>query len=291
MTSTQHPRRRLKVSAGPLTPPASPALTKSETFSPRSPVSDLYHPIENARFISKRSPTSLADLVLDGAEDINYRHENLVRFLSEIDKVVDGEVDASSDVLNLDQVWAVVDTHSPALEPMVIDEKKDEPEQHHHYSDSGLGSSVDSTIGRAMGGSDSTLLSNITIDSHSAVSGKSNAATTTTLSTAINFSHSFEAVNRPRGRRLSTSAFQHIDQHFLQPILKDPGLKDFHPLIEAIPQQVGDNFISNLRDLEKTLLYQAPVSLVTYLSACAVAYYNRRDVKKFCLSPKAFRDF
>jgi hypothetical protein len=290
-----HPRRRpQKLAAPPLSPPASPTpatLFKSDTFSARSPASTLYHPIENARFVPKRSPTSLADLVLDDVDDSIIRQQKLAKFLGEIDDVVAGR--ASPDRLQEEQVWAtVVDNTAPLLEPMLIDEKKDAPSHNHHESDSGLGSSVDSPIGRTM--THSSLLSTDmnTKEPRSSVSGlSSNAASSATTFSAINQSHSFENAHRPSGRRLSRTAYEHIDQNFLQPILKDSSLSAFHPLIQAIPKQVGDNFISNLRDLEKTLLYQAPVSLTTYLSACAVAYYHGRDVKNYCLSSKSFRDF
>lgn len=44
------------------------------------------------------------------------------------------------------------------------------------------------------------------------------------------------------------------------PILKEERLKPFHPLVESIPQLVENKEIACLRDIEKTLLWLAPVS-------------------------------
>lgn len=44
------------------------------------------------------------------------------------------------------------------------------------------------------------------------------------------------------------------------PILKEERLKPFHPLVESIPQLVENEEIACLRDIEKTLLWLAPVS-------------------------------
>lgn len=50
----------------------------------------------------------------------------------------------------------------------------------------------------------------------------------------------------------------------LLPILKEPKLKPFHPLVKSIPARIVNKQIVCLRDLEKTLLWLAPVSQLNF---------------------------
>ena len=52
----------------------------------------------------------------------------------------------------------------------------------------------------------------------------------------------------------------------LLPILKEPKLKPFHPLVKSIPARIVNKQIVCLRDLEKTLLWLAPVSQLSFFS-------------------------
>jgi hypothetical protein len=51
----------------------------------------------------------------------------------------------------------------------------------------------------------------------------------------------------------------------LVPILKEPRLKPFHALVRSVPQRIVNKQIVCLRDLEKTLLWLAPVSPIIVL--------------------------
>merc|ERR1711981_63881 len=91
---------------------------------------------------------------------------------------------------------------------------------------------------------------------------------------------------------LSKEAERHIRNHIIKPILDEETLKDFHPLVEDIPRRIGAKFISNLRDLEKTLFFLAPdfaPSPQSFLKFCetsieclhtTVDYLSERDQRR-----------
>lgn len=61
-------------------------------------------------------------------------------------------------------------------------------------------------------------------------------------------------------RQLSYDACKKIERFILVPILKERKLKPFHPLVRSIPTRIVNKQIVCLRDLEKILLWLAPVS-------------------------------
>lgn len=60
--------------------------------------------------------------------------------------------------------------------------------------------------------------------------------------------------------RLSARANNKITEHVLQPLLSKAALKDFHPIVKDVPRRIHNKEIISLRDLEKTLMFMAPVS-------------------------------
>ena len=76
---------------------------------------------------------------------------------------------------------------------------------------------------------------------------------------------SFTATQTSDGRRpLSEHAVEQINNHILAPILRESALKDFHPLVKDVPRRINSKIISNLRDLEKTFVFLAPVSFICF---------------------------
>lgn len=69
----------------------------------------------------------------------------------------------------------------------------------------------------------------------------------------------FDTGSSPK-RQLGPTACKQIERFVLVPILKEPRLKPFHPLVRSVPQRIINKQIVCLRDLEKTLLWLAPVS-------------------------------
>ncbi|KAM7210252.1 zinc finger transcription factor ace1 [Rhypophila decipiens] len=98
----------------------------------------------------------------------------------------------------------------------------------HHESDSGLGTSIVSSIEKTV--------------KTSAVT-RSAAARATTITSP---------------KTLSTRSTNRILEHTLKPLLAKPAFKDFHPLVLECPKKIQEREIVCLRDVEKTLLLLAP---------------------------------
>ncbi|PNS15849.1 Asparagine-rich zinc finger protein AZF1 [Sphaceloma murrayae] len=58
---------------------------------------------------------------------------------------------------------------------------------------------------------------------------------------------------------LSEFAQKQINHHIVEPILRQESLKEFHTLIRDVPKRIGNKDIRTLRDLEKTLIFLAPI--------------------------------
>lgn len=91
---------------------------------------------------------------------------------------------------------------------------------------------------------------------------------------------------------LSEYACKQIQKHIIGPIVQEPTLKDFHPLISGIPYRVGRKEITCLRDLEKILLWLAPVSdSSSSRERRLVAHGSPSGVKKWSVSKASFLKF
>lgn len=95
------------------------------------------------------------------------------------------------------------------------------------------------------------------------------------------------------GHALSDYAAKVIKLHIIDPIKKEEDLSAFHPLVDGLPQRIGSKQITCLRDLEKTLIFLAPVS--TNLSAgegvLAHCFLNAKTKARSPLSYWAFCEF
>ncbi|KAI0851457.1 hypothetical protein F5Y00DRAFT_259466 [Daldinia vernicosa] len=104
---------------------------------------------------------------------------------------------------------------------------------HHHESDSGLGTSIASTNQKRK-------------EAKSSGTGASAITRSATASKSQNI------------QRLSPRARNRIAEHILRPLLSEPSLKDFHPIVLDCPRRIQEDQIVCLRDLEKTLIFMAP---------------------------------
>ncbi|KAI1166921.1 hypothetical protein F5B18DRAFT_659551 [Nemania serpens] len=119
---------------------------------------------------------------------------------------------------------------------------------HHHESDSGLGTSIASTVQKRKEARPS--------------------AGASTITRSVNTSG---AECLPR---LSSRAVNRIHEHTLRPLLAKPELKAFHSILLDCPRRIQENQIICLRDLEKTLLFMAPErtnSAKMYLDFCTTS--------------------
>lgn len=108
---------------------------------------------------------------------------------------------------------------------------------------------------------------------------------------AITSSISSLDTTSPQRRQLALAACKQIERSVLVPILKEEKLKPFHALVQSVPQRIVDKEITCLRDLEKTLLWLAPVSMDLELGVRDVAYYLFFCLKKYSASKASYLGF
>ncbi|KAJ5780675.1 Zinc finger C2H2 [Penicillium paradoxum] len=253
--SRVHPRRR------PVLNTALPTLSndsldskmrlqKGETFhTPTSPPSTDRDPVLNVRSLPHRSVTSLEALA--AAEE---RMTSILGRLT-LDSTEDQTAQATSDDSILKGLMrsspnSMSDSPRSSNEegrsiPIPVDEKKAR-QQHSHESDSGLGTSISSEEGLV------DLQDKVNNDIHD-----NQSAITSSIA-------AFDTGSSPK-RQLGSVACKQIERFVLVPILKEPRLKPFHSLVRSVPQRIVNKQIVCLRDLEKTLLWLAPVSQYTLL--------------------------
>ncbi|EDN02375.1 hypothetical protein HCAG_00239 [Histoplasma mississippiense (nom. inval.)] len=90
----------------------------------------------------------------------------------------------------------------------------------------------------------------------------------------------------------SVTARKHIDRFILVPILREKRLSPFHPLIRSVPQRIESKEIACLRDLEKTILFLAPVSQIRNPhNVPDVAYTINLHLKRYTQSKAVYLGF
>ncbi|KAL9946070.1 copper-binding transcription factor [Verticillium nonalfalfae] len=111
-----------------------------------------------------------------------------------------------------------------------------------HASDSGLGTSLASSVEKQA----------------PSITSKTSKASAITRSAAA----PSNTMTKVSG--LSSKAVSRVHEHVLRPLRAKPELKDFEPIVLDIPRRIRDKEIICLRDLEKTLIFMAPVSQLLY---------------------------
>ncbi|KAI4701666.1 hypothetical protein J4E81_003406 [Alternaria sp. BMP 2799] len=281
----RHPRRRpLKGSASPLSTHGM-QLRKSGTFSsPTYISSDI---CEADRFcMPRRSPTNtdrLEELVNDSIQDPNVRR--VTNLLKDFEAKVAGHKSTVTgcDLLNDPEVLPVpsfvLDSAPLDHTPMDIDPKPTAVARspHDHASDSGLGSSVSGSKYDEIRSQRSSVRDSIS---------------TSISSTHSAVTRSFSSLTFSEEDVLGEHTCKQIHDYIIKPILAEESLKDFHSLVKDVPRRIGEKNIRNLRDLEKTLVFLAPVSGITHcLSQSAEAYCIFRGLKELSASPDSYFRF
>ena len=250
-------------------------LRKSSTFhSPTSPHSDD-DPIVNIPLLSRRSPTSpqaLEDAVVAGERRVASLLSHVDRSLSGLESfAVDSQKTLTPDDLPVPRF--MLDAHVDDNDHMDVDKTQDSKinqRPKHHSSDSGIGSTV-------------TASEDLDHDEPGKRRPSSLRLITTLIKTHIIaglnvYKNSIPAFIRELQsgiygngalgagiqHALSAYACRQIQKYIIVPILKEASLKAFHPLVKGIPIRVGRKEITCLRDLEKVLLWLAPVSESQY---------------------------
>ena len=302
----RHPRRRpLKGGASPLSTHAM-QLRKSGTFSSPTHISSDICDLDR-HFLPRRSPTNterLEQLVQESIQDPSVRR--VTNLLNDIEAKIAGQKGSptSSNILSDPEVFPVpslfLDNTVLDHTPMDIDSKPSAHDHspHDHASDSGLGSSVSgSRYGKKslqppMLDQDA-LFSNIHKDDiRSRRSSVRESISTSISSTHSAVTRSFSALGASdEGHTLGEYACKQIHDSIVKPILAEESLKDFHELIKDVPRRIGEKNIRNLRDLEKTLIFLAPVSDIRCLSGSAKAYCILRGLKELSATPDKYSRF
>ncbi|KAI1750938.1 hypothetical protein F4782DRAFT_531974 [Xylaria castorea] len=222
---------------------SSLALQKGATF--HSPVTPPSSPPSASAFkvpsLPRRSQTNLDDVV--GAH-VRRAALNIGRFE---DSLTATDADSTSgrrsfhdDSLPVPRGFLnhTVITDKTIMEPTFPDNERRvlrpraRRSSQHHESDSGLGTSIASTVQKRKESRPSV--------GASAITRSINTSKTESLP------------------RLSSRAVNRIHEHTLKPLLAKPELKDFRSIILDCPRRIQENQIICLRDLEKTLLFMAP---------------------------------
>ena len=297
-------------------------LKKSATFhSPSSPRSEAYDPILNIPSIPQRSPTcskSLEAILASG-------ESRIAQIIGAVDRSLSGLKSFSSDsqetlvaegipvprfMVNTDVVAPGHIDLDPASPESHLRPRHREVRQKHHHSDSGIGSSVSSTKS-SKSGDHVDLKKGMTLasilphrDLHWSVSVlvrniEINGVTTSTTPpsegptrTGINGLTALGAGSvLGTQHALSEYACKQIQKHIILPIIRENTLKDFHPLVHGIPYRVARKEITCLRDLEKVLLWLAPVSFrpsLWFRSLVRILIFRE---KKWSVSKASFLNF
>ncbi|KAI0383791.1 hypothetical protein F5Y04DRAFT_269691 [Hypomontagnella monticulosa] len=136
----------------------------------------------------------------------------------------------------------------------------------HHESDSGLGTSIASTNQKRK-------------EAKSSMTGPSAITRSATASRSQNV------------QRLSQRTKNRIHEHVLKPLLDDRSLKDFRPIVLDCPRMIQEDEIVCLRDLEKTLIFMAPVSQLMKDPGIWGVTYRGLWMKETAKTVELYRDF
>ncbi|PGH09676.1 hypothetical protein AJ79_05642 [Helicocarpus griseus UAMH5409] len=276
------------------TPHHSVKLRKGATFhSPTTPPSEGADPILNIPSLPRRSPTCprlLEDAIAAG-------ENRMAVFLDKFDRNLSGlGGDSSKPSLRDDDPLPVprgiLDAHIIHADPMDTDadskiskHTRDSAMEspHRHASDSGLGTSISGSMSAPINPREPASRDSMRYRRERNSSNYMNQ-TQTAITRSISSTNDFTTSQIPA---LGVSARKHIDRYILVPILSEKNLSHFHPLVRGVPDRIESKEIRCLRDLEKTLLFLAPVSQVQSLNVEDYAYTMHDYVKNYAPS-KAF---
>ncbi|KAF4983258.1 hypothetical protein FZEAL_1296 [Fusarium zealandicum] len=286
--SFSHPRRRTPVT-GPgsdtenaLTLKTNSTLRKGATFhSPTSPVSSS----SDLTFVPPRLPRAQSHL--DDVVDANRRRIALT--LNDIDEAL-----AKTEELSLSpksskpKPKTLRDTSLPIprgfLEGPIVDpamakeaerrvlRPRSVRRSRHHASDSGLGTSVASTN-----------------EKRGAVTASKKETKEQVTRGAI--TRSAAASTMEKLPSLGSKAINRIHEHTLRPLLAKPTLKEFEAIVLDVPRRIRSKEIICLRDLEKTLIFMAPVSQLLTDKGVWGNAYRMLCVKERTKSAAMYLDF
>jgi hypothetical protein len=250
------------------------AIHKGDTFHTLPSTNDLWDPLEKqSQFVrSTTCPKSLEDLMIGAGE------RRVAEMLQRVDKAIATQSKlALGAVLNEPEVLPVPTfmLNQTSLQGESATTRA-RLHRNSHSSDSGIGSSIAESddakpTGEQLHAPPSTL------------------NTLTFICLVLETRQSLDLPAQERG--LSKYACEQIFKHIVKPILAEKNLKEFHPLIKDIPSRIGDKEIQNLRELEKSLIFLAPVSARRCLSSDCAFAHGCFGVQDYSPSPTKYLRF
>ena len=256
------------------------SLKKGSTFhNPSSPRSPDHDPVLSVPSLPRRSPTCYIQL----EDPFNPSENRIAQLIGAVDRSLSGlgSFTLGSQETIVPEVLPVprfmVDNSAQDDVSMDLDVSSPQAprvQRRHHASDSGIGSTE--TSEHSALGDDARvkqgLLSHrlplasglvhpleVCYSGHSA--GFRSPLDNGSVKTGINGNGTVAAVpGTTSPHTLSEYACRQIQKHIILPIIREEKLKPFHPLVGGLPYRVARKEITCLRDLEKVLLWLAPVS-------------------------------
>lgn len=294
--ASSHPRRRPARQCDPaetlLDSFQNLSIRKGDTYHPTSNTSksSFWDPLESRLATpampmrSSTSPQSLEDLLLGAGE------RRLTQLLGRVDKAVAAKSKiALGNALSESEVLPVptfVVDQAPEQERA----PKTRTRHHSHSSDSGIGSSIaDSTESISTAKISSRPSEYAAFSSLWESANPAEATDAPSSPDSPSFSSISEAADEERC--LSKYAAEQIHKHIVQPILREDALSDFHDLIKTVPTSIDDKDIRTLRDLEKRLIFLAPVSLSIRIHSDCTFTHDYLGAKEHSLSPSKYLRF
>ncbi|OJD13261.1 hypothetical protein AJ78_06268 [Emergomyces pasteurianus Ep9510] len=279
--------------------PHSMKLRKGATFhSPTTPPSEDSDPILNIHSLLRRSPTcprSLEDVIAAGEKRMAVFLDKFERNLSGLggdssrSSLFDNDSPIPRGMLQAQIIHADpmnTDTDSIKTEKDSKTARPSLDSHHRHSCDSGIGSSVSgSSMSPSIDPREQVRASNHSPNEQEAESASTQSAITKSISSTT-------TTTARQIPSFGVTARKHIDRFILVPILREKRLSPFHSLVRGVPKRIENKEISCLRDLEKTLLFLAPVSQIRNLENIPDNAHTIHDyLKRFTPSKAAYIGF
>ena len=291
--SFTHPRRTTKTTSAALTPSTSNAsgplttlntnmsLRKGATFHSPSSSPDHEQPYHfKVPSLPRRSQSTLEDVVDAHRRRVELTLEDIDRSLAAVDDLFPTARQSFPDEADpvprsfFDPASGPASYSKTIMENLKTpaDRRVLRPRQNRRparYADSGLGSSIGSEK----------------VSGEPAAASVSAATASAITRSAATHSSTLDGLPRISGR-----ASNRIHEHILKPLLATSALKDYHPIVKDCTRRINEKEIVCLRDLEKTLIFMAPVSDTQDDVARGVAHWFSR-LKERTKTAKLYLDF
>lgn len=298
MSSTQtHPRRRPQVQHDAVPTSNGMSLPKAPTYHPsRAPITEgspaLHIPSLPIRSVTSANALQQLIQMSEGAIDelVGKFDDSLSGLGKKLDAITNTTSTFTTPASVQDNIaFEQTGDNSHITKYFKRSSARDVKQAFQVYDDSGLGSSVeDCESDFSKGGMRESRTNMFVIAAfadlrESALSSRSVNTSTTSLGSETILAHSRSG--------LSEYATRQIKRYLVRPILQEEDLGEYHSLIKQLPTRIASGKIRTLRDLEKTLIFLAPVSLIPPIQRPPAHYSAQKAKAKSASSYLRFCEF